>query len=183
MSFIFEKYKKEIAPKLMKEMGIKNFLAVPRLQKIILNVGLGEALKDKGVINKVSEQLSAISGQKPIVTLAKKSIAGFKLRKGNPIGLKVTLRKKRMYNLFEKLVTIVLPNVKDFRGIPLKSFDGSGNYTLGIKEQTVFSELEFTKVDKIRGLEITIVTSVKDDKQGKRLLELMGMPFKKGASD
>ena len=152
MSFIFEKYKKEIVPKLMKEMGIKNFLAVPKLQKIILNVGLGEALKDKGVINKVSEQLSAISGQAPIVTLAKKSIAGFKLRKGNPIGLKVTLRGKRMYNFFEKLVTIVLPNVKDFRGVSVKSFDSSGNYTLGIKEQTVFSELEFTKVDKIRGL-------------------------------
>ena len=134
MSFLFEKYKKEITSKLMKEMGIKNSLAVPRLQKIIINVGLGEALKDKSVINKVSEQLSAISGQKPIVTLAKKSIAGFKLRKGNPIGLKVTLRKKRMYNLFEKLVTIVLPNVKDFRGVSLKSFDGSGNYTLGIKE-------------------------------------------------
>lgn len=170
-------YKKEIVPKLAKEMGIKNLLAVPKLKKIVLNVGLGDAVKDKGVLDKVSKQLAALSGQKPIVTLAKKSIASFKLRKGNPIGLKVTLRGKRMYNFLEKLVTIVLPQVKDFRGISSKSFDGFGNYTLGMREQIVFPEIEFAEIDKMRGLEITIITSAQNDKWGKRLLELLGMPF------
>lgn len=178
-----EKYKKEIVPKLAKEMGVKNPLAVPKIEKIVLNVGLGEALKDRGVLEKVSKQLAAISGQKAVVTLARRSIAGFKLRKGNAIGLKVTLRGRRMYNFLEKLITIVLPRVRDFRGVSPKSFDGFGNYTLGIKEQIVFPEIEFTEIDKIRGLEITIVTTAKDDRWGKRLLEFLGMPFQsEGAS-
>ena len=178
-----EKYKKEIVPKLAKEMGVKNPLAVPKIEKIVLNVGLGEALKDRGVLEKVSKQLAAISGQKAVVTLARRSIAGFKLRKGNAIGLKVNLRGRRMYNFLEKLITIVLPRVRDFRGVSPKSFDGFGNYTLGIKEQIVFPEIEFTEIDKIRGLEITIVTTAKDDRWGKRLLEFLGMPFQsEGAS-
>ena len=179
MSFLFEKYKKEIVPKLMKEIGIKNPLAVPKLEKIILNIGLGEALKDKSVLDKIGKQLAIISGQKPLATLARKSIAGFKLRKGNKIGLKVTLRGKRMYNFLEKLLTVVLPRVKDFRGVSPNSFDGFGNYTLGIEEQIVFPEIEFTEIGKIKGLEITIVTSAKNNEEGKRLLELMGAPFKK----
>lgn len=177
MSFLFKKYKKEIVPKLIKEMGIKNPLAIPKIEKIVINVGLGEALKDKGVLGKVGRQLEAISGQKPIITVSRKSIAGFKLVKGNQIGLKVTLRRKRMYNFLEKLVTIVLPQVKDFRGVSLRSFDGFGNYTLGLREQAIFPELEFAEIDKVRGLEIIIVTTAKNDKDGKRLLELIGMPF------
>lgn len=179
MSFLLEKFKKEISPKLAKELGIKNPMAIPKIKKIVLNMGLGEAVKDKGVLEKGSQQLAAISGQKPLVTLARRSISDFKLKKGAPIGLKVTLRGKRMYNFLEKLITIVLPRVKDFRGVLPKSFDGFGNYTLGIKEQTVFPEMEFSEVDKIRGLEITIVTTAKNDKWGKRLLEALGMPFKK----
>jgi len=179
MSFLFENYKKEIVPILMKEMGIKNPLGVPKLEKIVLNVGLGEALKDKAIINKVGKELAVISGQKPVVTLARKAIAGFKLRKGNIIGLKVTLRGERMYNFLEKLITIVLPRVKDFRGISPRSFDGFGNYTLGIREKIVFPEIESAEIGKVRGLEITIVTTAKNNKTGKRFLELLGMPFEK----
>lgn len=179
MSFLKDKYKKEIVPQLVKEMGLKNRLAVPRVEKIVLNVGLGEALRDKAVIDNVSKQLALISGQKPAVTVARRAIAGFKLRKGNLIGLKVTLRGERMYNFLEKLIKIALPNVRDFRGISKKSFDGHGNYTLGIEEQVIFPEMEFSKVDKTRGLEMTIVTTARNDKEGARLLELLGMPFKK----
>lgn len=177
MSFLFERYKREIVPKLVKENRIKNPLAVPRLKKIVINVGLGEALKDRSLLDKAGSQLAAISGQRPVITLAKKSIAAFKLRKGSPIGLKVTLRGKRMYNFLEKLLTIVLPRVKDFRGVSSQSFDGFGNYTLGIKELIVFPEIELTETHKTGGLEITIVTTAKKDKKGARLLELLGMPF------
>lgn len=179
MSFLLEKYQKEIVPQLMKETGIKNPLAVPKVERVVLNVGLGEALKDKGVLDRVGKQLAMISGQKPVVTLARKSIAGFKLRKGDPIGLKVTLRGEKMYNFLEKLIAIVLPRIKDFRGVSPKSFDGFGNYTLGIREDIVFPELESTEARKSTGLEITMVTTAKDDKEGRRLLELLGMPFKK----
>lgn len=177
MSLLKDKYKKTIVPQLVRQMGLKNRLAAPRVEKIVLNVGLSEALKDRGVLDKVSKQLAVISGQRPAVTVARGSIAGFNLRKGDPIGLKVTLRGERMYNFLEKLVKIVLPNVKDFRGVSKKSFDGCGNYTLGIEEQTVFPEIEFAEVDKIRGLEITIVTTARNDEKGIRLLELLGMPF------
>lgn len=179
MSLLKDQCEKEIVPQLVKEMGLKNRLAAPRIEKIVLNIGLGEALKDRGILDKVAEQLAVISGQRPAVTVARKSIASFKLRKGNPIGLKVTLRGERMYNFLEKLIKIVLPNVKDFRGVSKKNFDGSGNYSLGIEEQTVFPEIEFAEVDKIRGLEVTIVTTAKEDRWGERLLELLGMPFKK----
>ena len=179
MGFLFENYKKEIVPILMKEMGIKNPLGAPKLEKIVLNVGLGEALRDKGILDKVSKELAVISGQKPVMTLARKAIAGFKLRKGNVIGLKVTLRGERMYNFLEKLITIVLPRVKDFRGVSPKGFDDSGNYTLGIKEKIVFPEIEFAEIGRTGGLEATIVTTTKNNKDGKRLLELLGMPFKK----
>jgi len=174
-----DKYQQEIIPQLMKEMKLKNSLAVPKLEKIVINIGLGEALKDKSVIEKVSEQLALISGQKPVPTLARKSIASFKLRKGNIVGLKVTLRRKKMYHFLEKLINVVLPQIKDFRGVSSQSFDGAGNYTLGIKELNVFLETESIKIDKIRGMEITMVTTAKNNKDSKRLLEALGMPFKK----
>lgn len=177
MSFLLEKFKKEIVPSLMKEMGIDNPLAVPKPVKIVINVGLGEALKDKGVLEKVAKELALVAGQKPVVTLARKAIAGFNLRKGNPIGLKVTLRGKRMYNFLEKLVTIVLPQVKDFRGVSAKGVDNFGNYTLGIKEQSVFPEIQSGGTSKTRGLEITIVTTAKKQEDGERLLQALGIPF------
>lgn len=172
-----EKYRKVIVPKLIKELGVKSPLAVPRITKVVLNIGLKEAKDDKKVIELAGEQLSAISGQKPKVCRATKSIAGFKLGKGQPIGLSVTLRGERAFVFLEKLFTIVLPRVRDFGGVSPKSFDGNGNYSLGISEQIVFSEIEFSKIDKIRGLEITIVTNAKDDKKAKLLLEKLGMPF------
>lgn len=176
---IIKKYKQEVVPTLMKELNIKNILAVPKIEKIVLNVGLGEALSNKAAIENVSKQLSIISGQKPKVTVSKRSISTFKLRAGMPIGLKVTLRGKRMFSFFTKLVTIVLPRVRDFRGVSSKSFDGKGNYSLGFSEQTIFPEISFEQIDKIRGLEITIVTNTKNNKQAYRLLELMGIPFAK----
>ncbi len=174
---IIEKYKQKVVPALMKEFNIKNLLAVPKIDKIVLNVGLGEALSNKAAIENVSKQLSIISGQKPKVTVAKRSISTFKLRSGMPIGLKVTLRGERMFSFFTKLVTIVLPRVRDFRGVSVKSFDGKGNYSLGFSEQTIFPEINFEQIDKIRGLEITIVTNAKNNKHAHRLLELMGVPF------
>lgn len=158
---------------------MKNPLAEPKLKKIIISAGLGEAVKDKKVIENMSEQLTIITGQKPAVCLAKKSEAAFKLRAGQPIGLKVTLRRKRMEEFLKKLVTIVFPRVRDFQGVSEKSFDSCGNYSLGLTEQVVFPDLAFEKVDKIRGLEITIVTTAKSDEEGKKLLKEYGMPFKK----
>lgn len=172
-----KKYQEKIAPKLAKELGLANVLAAPRMEKIIINVGLSEAMEDKKVLEAASNNLAVITGQKPKVTKARQSIAGFKLRAGQPIGLMVTLRSQRMYDFFEKLVTIVLPRLRDFQGVSLKSFDGQGNYTLGISEQIVFPEIDYAKVDKVRGLEITIVTNARTDEKSKRLLELLGMPF------
>lgn len=175
-----EKYQKKIALKLAKELGLANALAAPRMEKIIINIGLSEAMEDKKVLEATSRDLAVITGQKPKVTKARQSIAGFKLRAGQPIGLMVTLRSQRMYDFFEKLVTVVLPRLRDFQGVSLKSFDGQGNYTLGITEQIVFPEIDYAKVDKVRGLEVTIVTNAQTDEKAKRLLELLGMPFEKG---
>lgn len=174
-----EKYQKEIAPKLAKELGLANVLAAPKMEKIVVNVGLGEASQDKKILEAAKEDVAIITGQRPKITVAHQSIAGFKLRKGQPIGLMATLRGQRMYDFFEKLVKIVLPRLRDFQGVSLKSFDGQGNYSLGVPEQIVFPEIDYSKVDKVRGLEVTIVTNAKTDEKAKRLLELLGMPFEK----
>lgn len=173
-------YQEKVLPELKAEFAESNIFALPRVEKVSINVSLKEALKDKGVIAKVSEQIAAISGQKPRVNKARISIANFKLREGDPVGVSVTLRGKRMYDFLTKLITIALPRVRDFHGIPTSSFDGKGNYTLGLAEQIVFPEIEYSKVDRIRGLQVVIVTTAKNDKMARRLLELMGMPFKKG---
>ncbi|MDZ4209848.1 MAG: 50S ribosomal protein L5 [Candidatus Curtissbacteria bacterium] len=174
-----EKYQKEIMPALKEELKVKNSLAVPRLEKVVLNISLKEAAHDEGVLNHAGEDLAAISGQKAQICRAKKSIAAFKLVKGNPIGVRVTLRGSRMYSFLDKLFNIVLPRVRDFRGTAKSGFDGQGNYTLGVSEQIVFPEIDYTRVDKIRGLEVTFVTNTKDDKSAKSLLERLGMPFAK----
>lgn len=179
---IKDKYREEVTPTLKKELNITNALAVPMIIKIVINVGVKEAAGNKSVLDHVISDLSAVSGQKPKVNKARVSIAAFKLRQGDPIGVSVTLRAKHMEDFFQKLVTIVLPRVRDFRGVPTRGFDGRGNYTLGLSEQIVFPEIDYTKIDKVRGLEVTIVTSAKDDKIAFRLLELMGMPFVKARS-
>ena len=172
-------YQKEVVPKLMVDLGFKNPLAAPRVLKVILNVGVKEALEDKKVLESVSGQLAVIAGQKPQVTRAKRAIAGFKIRAGDPIGLSVTLRKERMFSFLEKLIKVILPRLRDFHGLSSRSFDGRGNYTLGMIEQIVFPEIDFSKIDKIRGLEITIVTNAKNDEEAKKLFEYLGMPFAK----
>lgn len=174
-----EKYRQEIRPKLAKELGLDNLLAVPAVKKVVINMGLGEMARDKNLIEKATEDLKIITGQKPRINKARISIAGFKLRKGDPVGLMVTLRGKRMYQFLEKLFKIVLSRFRDFRGVPLSGFDGQGNYNLGISEQIVFPEIDYAKVDKIRGLQITFVISTKDNQQAKRLLEELGMAFEK----
>jgi len=179
MPELYEQYKKEIVPLLMKEFGYKTPMAVPRIEKIILNVGLGEAVSDKSVIDKVISYMAIITGQKGIPTRAKKSIAGFKLTAGQPIGVKVTLRRKRMYDFLQKLIKIVLPRTRDFKGVSLKCLDEHGNCSLGFSEQLIFPEIEYEKIDKVRGLEVSIITSARNKKEGKRLLELLGMPFHK----
>lgn len=179
ISHLAKKYQEEIVPTLKKEFGLVNILAVPKLVKVNVNVGLKEAAHDEGLLTKAVEELAAITGQKPKVCLAKKSIAAFKIVKGNPIGLTVTLRGVRMYDFLDKLLNIVLPRVRDFRGASLSSFDGQGNYTIGLEEQIVFPEIEFTKIEKTRGLEVTIVTNAGTDEKARKLLELLGVPFKK----
>ena len=172
-----ERYSKEAVPGLMKLYRYKNILQVPRLDKIVLSVGLGEAISNAKALEAVKSDLTAISGQHPITTRAKKSIASFKLRTGMPIGLKVTLRGKRMYDFLDKLVNAVLPRIREFQGIPRNSLDGRGNYSLGFKEQVVFPEIDYDKIDKVRGLEVSIVTTARTDDEGRHLLELLGMPF------
>jgi large subunit ribosomal protein L5 len=172
-------YHKEIVPKLMKELGIKNPMATPRLEKIVVNCGLGEALKDKKIVDSVRAQLSVITGQKPKDNRAVKAISTFKLREGDLIGLKVTIRGKRMYEFLTKLITIALPRVRDFRGISVKGFDGKGNFTMGLTEQTIFPELDYKLVDKTRGFEISFVTSAKNNTEGKALLTALNIPFEK----
>jgi large subunit ribosomal protein L5 len=179
MARLKEKYQKEVVPRLMELSGYKNIMQVPRLQKIVLNIGLGEAISNAKALETAEQDLTAIAGQHVVVTRSKKSIAAFRLRTGMPIGLMVTLRGERMYDFFDKLVNAVLPRMHEFQGISPDSFDGRGNYTLGLKEQILFPEIEYDKIDKVRGLEISIVTTARKDEDGKRLLELLGMPFAK----
>ncbi len=172
-------YEEQVAPKLKEKFGYKNNMQIPRLKKIVLNMGLGEAIQNIKVLDGAAEELMAIAGQKPVVTRAKKSIAAFKLRAGMPIGCMVTLRRRRMYDFYQKLVNIALPRVRDFRGVSPKAFDGAGNYSLGIKEHIIFPEIDYDKIDKIKGMNISIVTSAKTDEEGRELLRLMGMPFRR----
>jgi large subunit ribosomal protein L5 len=174
-----QRYEEEVRPQLQKELGL-NVMAVPRLTKVVVNVGAKEALTDKKVLDVIAQDLATITGQKPVIRNAKKSIATFKLRAGQPVGVCVTLRGKKMMDFLEKIMTIVLPRVRDFHGVPLSGFDGQGNYTIGFKEQIVFPEIDYGKIDKIRGLEVTIVTTAKNNAEGKALLAALGMPLQKG---
>lgn len=171
-------YKAEVVPKLKAKFGYRNAMQVPRLSKVILNMGLGDAIENIKVIDSAAEEIGVITGQKPVVTKARKSIANFKLRAGVPIGVMVTLRRDRMYCFLDKLMAIALPRVRDFKGVNPKGFDGRGNYTLGVKEQIIFPEVNYDKIDKIRGMNITIVTTARTDEEGLELLKLMGMPFR-----
>lgn len=179
METLRENYKKTCRPQLLEKCGLKNTMEIPRLEKIVLNMGLGEAVQNPKVVEGAANELTLIAGQKAVVTRAKKSIAGFKLREGMPIGCRVTLRSDKMYHFLSRLVNIALPRVRDFRGISPKGFDGRGNYSLGIKEHIIFSEVDYDKIDKIRGLNITIVTTAKTDDVALELLSQLGMPFKK----
>jgi large subunit ribosomal protein L5 len=178
MSRLKAKYVQEIIPELKKEFGYSNIMQVPRLEKVVINMGLGEAIQNIKILDSASEELAQVAGQKPVITKAKKSIASFKLRQGMPIGCMVTLRREKMYEFLDRLLNIALPRVRDFKGIPAKGFDGRGNYSLGIKEQLIFPEINYDKVDKIKGLNISIVTSAKTDEEGKALLRQLGMPFR-----
>jgi len=173
-----DRYYKEVRPALMKELGIENPMAAPKLEKIVVNMGVGEATQNAKVIDPAATEVGAITGQKPIVTKARKSIAAFKVREGMPIGVMVTLRGDRMYEFFDRLVNIALPRVRDFRGVPSKSFDGRGNYTLGVRDQLIFPEIDYSKVEKLKGMNITIVTTAGSDDQARALLKHMGMPFR-----
>jgi large subunit ribosomal protein L5 len=183
MHHLQERYKSEIVPALRKEFGFSNIMEVPRLTKVVVNIGVGsETLTDNKAVDAAVNDLTTIVGQKPVVTKARKSISNFKLREGKAIGVKVTLRGERMWSFLDRLMNVALPRVRDFRGIPGDSFDGRGNYTLGLREQLVFPEIEYDKIDKLRGMEITVVTTAKSDEHGRRLLQILGMPFrKKGA--
>lgn len=172
-------YRSELAPKLMQELQLKNVMEVPRIEKVVVNMGLGEAIQNIKIIESAVEELSRITGQKAVVTKAKKSIAAFKLREGMPIGCMVTLRRDQAFEFLDRLINISLPRVRDFKGISPKAFDGRGNYTFGIKEQLIFPEIDLEKVDKIKGLNVTIVTTAKNDEQGRALLAGLGMPFRK----
>ncbi len=176
-----EKYLKEAVPELMEKFGYNNVMQVPRLNKVVINVGLGEAIQNPKALEATETDLVAISGQHPVVTRAKRPIAAFKLKANMPIGMMVTLRGKRMYDFLDKLVNIVLPRIRDFRGVSRDSFDGQGNYTLGLREQVVFPEINYDKVDKLRGLEIVIVTTAASDEEGRQLLQSLGMPFWKNS--
>ncbi len=178
MARLKELYNKELVPQLMKDFNYKNVMEVPKLEKIVINMGLGEATQNVKILDSAVVELSTISGQKAVITKAKKSIASFKLRQGMPIGCMVTLRKDQMYEFLDRLVNISLARVRDFKGIAGNAFDGRGNYSLGIKEQLIFPEIDYDQVDKIKGMNITIVTTAKSDKEGKALLKLMGMPFR-----
>lgn len=173
-----EKYKQEIAPAIAKEFGIENPMAVPKIEKVVINMGMGEAISNSKILDVAVEEIRSITGQKPVITKAKKSIASFKLRQGMNIGAMVTLRGDRMYEFLDRLLTIALPRVRDFRGVSAKAFDGRGNYTLGVREQLIFPEIDFNKVDKTRGMNITIVTTAKTDEQAHALLKALGMPFR-----
>jgi large subunit ribosomal protein L5 len=177
MSGLKEKYKEEVVPRLLELGGYRNIMEVPKLEKVVVGIGLGEAIQNARAMEGAERDLPAITGQKPIITRAKKSIAAFRLRTGMAIGMKVTLRRDRMYDFMERLISVVLPRIREFRGVPRNAFDGRGNYTLGLKEQTPFPEIDYDKIDKVRGLQISIVTTAKTDEEGRQLLELLGIPF------
>lgn len=179
MNRLKEKYAQEIVPSLVEKFNYTSVMAVPKLEKIVVNMGVGDAVSNAKALDKAVEELTEITGQKPLITKAKKSIAGFKLREGMPIGAKVTLRGERMYDFLDKLISVSLPRVRDFRGISNKAFDGRGNYTLGVKEQLIFPEINYDKVDKARGMDVVIVTTANTDEEARELLTQMGMPFKK----
>jgi len=178
MAKLKDLYQENVIPALMKRFGYQNRMEVPRLDKIVINMGLGEAIQNIKILDSAVQELSQITGQKPIITKAKKSIAQFKLRTGMPIGCMVTLRKERMYEFFSRLVNVALPRVRDFKGVSGKSFDGRGNYSLGIREQLIFPEIHYDKIEKVKGMNIIIVTTAKTDEEGKELLKLLGMPFR-----
>jgi large subunit ribosomal protein L5 len=179
MARLKDLYQSELAPKLLVELGLKNKMDVPRVEKVVINMGLGDAIQNIKILEAAVEELGKITGQKAVVTKAKKSIAAFKLREGMPIGCMVTLRRDRAYEFLDRLINISLPRVRDFRGVSSKAFDGRGNYTLGVREQLIFPEIEVDKVDKVKGLNVTIVTTARTDEQGRALLAAMGMPFRK----
>lgn len=178
MARLKELYSNEIVPQLTKEFSYNNVMQVPRIEKVVVNMGLGEAIQNVKILDSAVEELAAITGQKAVITKAKKSIAGFKLRQGMPIGCMVTLRREKMFEFLDRLINIALPRVRDFKGISGKGFDGRGNYSLGVKEQLIFPEINYDKIDKIKGLNITIVTTAKTDEESKALLKLLGMPFR-----
>ena len=178
MARLRDKYNKEIAPAIAKQFDIKNPMAIPRIEKVVINMGMGDAISNAKILDVAVEELRSITGQKPVVTKAKKSIASFKLRQGMNIGTMVTLRGERMYEFLDRLISVALPRVRDFRGVSAKAFDGRGNYTLGIREQLIFPEIDFNKVDKTRGMNISIVTTASSDEQSRALLKAMGMPFR-----
>ena len=178
MSRMKDVYEKEVVPKLIETFKYKNVMEVPKFSKVVLNMGLGEAIQNVKILETATEELKAIAGQHPVITRAKKSIAAFKLREGMPIGCMVTLRQERMFDFLQKLVNVALPRVRDFRGVSAKAFDGRGNYSLGIKEHIIFPEIDYDKIDAIKGLNVSIVTTARTDEEGKELLRLMGMPFR-----
>ena len=179
MARLADKYKKDVVPVLKKEFGIENPMAIPKIEKVVLNMGIGEAISNAKLVDAAAEELTRIAGQKAVVTRAKKSIAAFKLRTGMPIGVSVTLRGERMYEFLDRFVNAVLPRVRDFRGVSPRAFDGRGNYTLGVKDQLIFPEIDFNKVDRTRGMNISIVTTARTDEEGRALLKQFGMPFTK----
>ncbi len=174
-----EKYRNEVVPALMESLGLKNIMQVPRITKVVVNIGLGEALDNPKALDYAVQDLTTITGQKPIITKARKSVAAFKLREGRAIGVKVTLRGDKMWAFLDRLMNVALPRVRDFRGVSPHAFDGRGNYTLGLREQLIFPEIDYDKIDKVRGMEVTIVTTARNDEEGRQLLSLLGMPFKK----
>lgn len=178
MARLKDHYKSEVVPAMMKQFGYHNTMQVPRLEKIIVNMGLGEAIQNVKILESASAEIGALTGQKPVITKARKSIATFKLRKGMSVGCMVTLRKERMYEFFDRLVNVALPRIRDFRGIPPSSFDGRGNFAMGIKEQFIFPEIDYDKIDKVKGMNVVIVTTARTDEEARHLLKLMGMPFR-----
>jgi len=178
MSRLRDRYSKEVAPALAKEFGYKNVMAIPRIEKVVVNMGLGEATANAKIVDTGADEVMRITGQKPVVTRSKKSIAQFKVRKGMPIGTMVTLRGDRMWEFLDRLISIALPRVRDFRGVSPRGFDGRGNYTLGLKDQLLFPEIDYMKVDKARGMNISVVTTAKTDEESRKLLQLLGMPFR-----
>jgi len=178
MSRLKERYSKDVAPALTKEFGYKNVMAIPKIEKIVVNMGLGEATGNAKIVDTGADEIARVTGQKPVVTRAKKSIAQFKVRQGMPIGAMVTLRGDRMWDFLDRLISVALPRVRDFRGVSAKGFDGRGNYTLGLKDQLLFPEIDYMKVDKARGMNISVVTTAKSDEESRKLLQLLGMPFR-----